>query len=148
MAAGQHMFTQGVYVVCAEHEGNTGGLTTAWAAEMSTGRVVICVGRQSYSRELILSSGAFGVSVLRSDQVEVARLFGTKSSRTIDKFREVGYHTAETGSPLLDDCALWLDCRVASVHEDGAVKFIIGQVVASDRVGESYDPLIYREVDY
>ena len=149
MAPGpQHPFTHGVYVVCAQDDGTRGGLTVAWAAEITTGRVVICVGKQSYTRELILSSGAFGLSVLRSDQLDVARRFGKRSSRTADKFDGIGWHTAETGSPLLDDCAVTLDCRVEGVHDDGSLKFIIGRVVATERVTEAYEPLIYREDDY
>ena len=109
---------------------------------------MICVGKQSTTRELILGSKAFGLSVLARDQVKVARAFGTRSSRDVDKFEGVSYHMAATGSPLLDDCALTLDCRVEAVHDDGTEKLIIGKVVAAERRKEQHEPLIYREEDY
>jgi flavin reductase (DIM6/NTAB) family NADH-FMN oxidoreductase RutF len=142
------MLVHGVNIVCAEHDGRRGGLAVAWATQVSTDRVLICVGRQSATRELILASGAFGLSVLATDQVDVARAFGRQSSRSVNKFEGLGYHTARTGSPLLDDCGLALDCQVDAVFDDGTHKLIVGAVVSAERRRETYEPLIYREEDY
>jgi flavin reductase (DIM6/NTAB) family NADH-FMN oxidoreductase RutF len=142
------MLTHGVYVVCAEHEGRRGGLACAWATQVATNAILICVGRQSATRELILGSEAFGLSVLTREQVEVGRLFGRSSSRGVDKFEKIGYHTAETGSPLLDNCAATLDCTVEAVHDLGTSKLIVGRIVAAERLLDEYEPLIYREEDY
>jgi len=142
------MLTHGVYIVSAQHEGRRGGLAVAWATQVGTNRILICVGKQSATRELILASRAFGLSVLTREQIDVARAFGTRSSRTVDKFEGIGYHTAETGSPLLDDCAATFDCKVGAVYDHGDQKFIVGHIVAAERLKETYEPLIYREEDY
>ena len=142
------MLTHGVYVVCAQHKGQRRGLAVAWATQVGADRLLICAGKQSATREWILASQAFGLSVLAKDQVKVARLFGRKSSRTVDKFESVGYHTAETGSPLLDDCIAAFDCRVEKVYEDNDHKLIIGRIVYAEFVKEQSEPLIYRSKDY
>lgn len=142
------MLNHGVNIVCAEHEGKRGGLAVAWATQVAIDQILICVGAQSATRELILASQAFGVSVLAREQLDIARVFGIQSSRSVDKFENVGYHTAETGSPLLDDCATALDCTVEVVHDLGTEKLIIGKVVAAEHPKEEYEPLIYREEDY
>lgn len=142
------MLAHGVNVVCARHEDRLGGLAVAWATQIATDYVLICVGKQSATRELILNSRAFGLSVLTKEQVELARAFGRRSSRDVDKFAGLDYHTAVTGSPLLDDCALTLDCRVAAVYDHADDKLIVGQIVAAERRTEEYEPLIYREDDY
>jgi 3-hydroxy-9,10-secoandrosta-1,3,5(10)-triene-9,17-dione monooxygenase reductase component len=142
------MLTHGVNVVCAQHDGRLGGLAVAWATQVSTDRVLICVGRQSATRELILGSQAFGLSVLTREQLDIARLFGRTCSRTTDKFEDITYHTAETGSPLLDDCAIALDCRVEVIHDLGTQKLIVGRVVSAERIRDAVEPLIYREEDY
>ena len=142
------MLTHGVYIVSAQHEGKRGGLAVAWATQLATNRILICVGKQSATRELILASRAFGLSVLTREQIDVARAFGTRSSRKVEKFEGIGYHTAETGSPLLDDCAATFDCRVEVVYDHGNQKLIVGQIVAAERRQETYEPLIYREKDY
>ena len=142
------MLTHGVYVVCAQHGGRRGGLAVAWATQVATNGILICVGAQSATRELILASQAFGLSVLTRDQLDVARVFGNRSSRDVDKFAGVGTHTAETGSPLLDDCAAAFDCRVEAVFDQDGQKLIVGRIVAAERLKEDYEPLIYREEDY
>lgn len=142
------MLTHGVNVVCAQHEGEKRGLAVAWATQLATDTVLISVGSQSATRELILESQAFGLSVLAKEQVDVARTFGTQSSRKVDKFKGLGTHTAETGSPLLDVCAIALDCKVEAVHDQGNAKLIIGRVLAAERLREEYEPLVYREEDY
>ncbi|MDI6809128.1 MAG: flavin reductase family protein [Candidatus Eisenbacteria bacterium] len=142
------MLAHGVNVVCAEHKGKRGGLAVAWATQVGTERVLICVGSQSATRKLILSSGAFGLSVLGRDQQKIAHLFGRYSSRDRNKFESIGWHTAETGSPLLDDCSVALDCRVEDVHERGDAKLIVGRIVSAERRRQGCEPLIYREEDY
>ena len=129
------MLTHGVYVVAAQHQGRRRGLAVAWATQIAT-------------RELILASKAFGLSVLTREQLGVARAFGTQSSRKVNKFEGLGYHTAKTGSPLLDDCAVTFDCRIEAVYDQDGQKLIVGHIVAAERLREEYEPLIYREEDY
>jgi len=142
------MLTHGVYVICAQHKGKLGGLAVAWATQVAKDRILICVGKQSATRELILASKAFGLSVLTQEQLAVARAFGTRSSRDVNKFEGISYHTDVTGAPLLDDCAATFDCRVQAVHDQGDEKLIVGEIVAAERIREHYEPLIYREEDY
>ena len=142
------MLVHGVNVVCAQHNGKHGGLTVAWATQVATECILICVGKQSATRELILNSGVFGLSVLAQEQADIARAFGKRSSRDVNKFEGVGWHTAETGSPLLDDCAMTLDCRVTAVHDHDDSKLIIGRIVVAEQLRADYEPLVYKEADY
>jgi flavin reductase (DIM6/NTAB) family NADH-FMN oxidoreductase RutF len=142
------MLAHGVNVVCAAHEGRQGGLAVAWATQVGVDRILICIGAQSATRELILGSGAFGLSLLARDQLGVARAFGTRSGHKVDKFVGYATHTAETGSPLLNDCASAFDCRVIAVHDLDRQKLIVGQIVSAERLRDEYEPLIYREEDY
>lgn len=142
------MLTHGVNVVAAQHEGRRAGLAVAWATQVATNGILICVGKQSATRELILASEAFGLSVLTREQLDVARVFGTQSSRDVDKFEGLAWHTELTGSPLLDDCALAFDCKVEAVYDLGGQKLIVGGIVAAERIKQDYEPLIYRQEDY
>ncbi len=142
------MLTHGVNIVAAQHNAERRGLAVAWATQAATDRIVIAVGAHSATRELILESKAFGLSVLAKEHLGIARLFGTASSRDIDKFEKVSYHTAETGSPLLDECARAVDCRVEAVHDCDRTKLIVGRIVAAEQRMEEFEPLIYRQEDY
>jgi flavin reductase (DIM6/NTAB) family NADH-FMN oxidoreductase RutF len=143
------MLTHGVNVVTARQEDRLAGLAVAWATQTATDRILICVGSQSATRGLILGSGAFGLSVLKREQLQIARTFGRKSSRDVDKFAGLGHHAAETGSPLLDDCIAAFDCRVESVHDqDGGSKLIVGRIVHAELNQKEAEPLLYKEEDY
>ncbi len=142
------MLTHGVYVVCAQHQGKQGGLAVAWATQVGSNAILICVGQQSATRELILASSSFGLSVLTRDQVEVGRRFGSGSSRRVNKLEGVAYHTGQTGSPLLDDCAMAFDCEVREVYDLGTQKLIVGHILSAERFRDEYQPLIYKEEDY
>ncbi len=144
----QDMLTHGVNVVAAEDAGKRRGLAVAWATQVAKDRVVISVGEHSATRELILASKAFGLSVLRRDQLEVARRFGTQSSRDVDKFEGIGFHAGETGSPLLDECGAAFDCVVDAVYDQGWQKLIVGRIVGAEFAEEEYEPLLYRQGDY
>jgi flavin reductase (DIM6/NTAB) family NADH-FMN oxidoreductase RutF len=142
------MLTHGVHVVCAQHQGKRGGLAVAWATQVGSNAILICVGQQSATRELILASSSFGLSVLARDQLDLARRFGSGSSRRVDKFEGLACHTAQTGSPLLDDCALAFDCEVREVFELGTQRLIVGHIVSAECLRDQYEPLIYKEEDY
>ena len=138
----------GVNIVTAACKSDYRGLAVAWATQLATDRILICVGSQSSTREYIIASQAFGVCVLRKGQLELARLFGLKSSTEIDKFEGLAVHTAQTDSPLLDDCAHTCDCKVDSVFEDGSHKLFVGRIVGVQKISQNYEPLIYQEEDY
>jgi flavin reductase (DIM6/NTAB) family NADH-FMN oxidoreductase RutF len=142
------MLTHGVNIICAQYEGKLGGLAVAWATQIDTDYILICVGSQSATREFILKSRAFGLSVLVKGQEDVAKMFGGQSSRKVDKFKGIGYHTDKTGSPLLNDCAATFDCQVEKVYDHDDTKLIIGRIVAAEFLKKKYDPLVYREKDY
>jgi len=149
METSHDMLAHGVYIVTARHDGKQAGMACAWATQLAKDKVLACIGVQSWTRDLILASGAFGLSVLAKDQADIGRRFGTSSSKDTDKFAGIETHTSVTGSPLLKDCGMWLDCRVEQVFDpDPTHKIIVGKVVATGRPRPKYERLIYIEEEY
>ena len=143
------LLAHGVTVVSAQHEGRVGGLAVAWATQVSPKRILICVGKQSTTRELILGSGAFTVNALRTDQLEVARRFGKGHSAQTDKFEGIPWHAGDSGAPVLDDCAAWFECRVVDTFElDDGHLLLIGEIAAGEVREPDAERLIYRQSDY
>jgi flavin reductase (DIM6/NTAB) family NADH-FMN oxidoreductase RutF len=142
------ILTHGVNVVCAHHNGRSSGLTVAWATQVAANRILICLGKQSATRDLVVASRAFGLSVLTAQQLNITHHFGTQTSCTVSKLEGVWYHTGETGSPLLDDCAVTLDCRVHKVFDLDSAKLVVGEIVAAEQIVDEYEPLIYHQDDY
>jgi len=150
MQLSRDMLTHGVYVVAARHRRKRGAMTLSWATQAGRDRIIICVGPQSDTRQLILDSRAFGLSVLRSDQLELAKRFSKGCSAKQDKMSGVPFEIRDTGSPLLRDSAAAFDCLVESVYgqERRGFKLIVGRIVLAQLPAAPYEPLLYREEDY
>lgn len=141
----------GVSIVTASHDGRAAGLAVAWATQVASDRVLICVGSQSHTRELILASGWFGMSLLRADQSDLAALFGRTSSLKVDKFAGLAIFDGEHGMPLLTDSAGSLECEVVDVFttgKDGIDRLIIGRIVACYNYQSDAERLVYHSEDY
>ena len=138
----------GVFVVTTKDGETFNGMTAAWITRVSfePPLLVVSIGTGRYSHELISSSGVFAVNVLAKGQARLGKHFGFKTGRTVNKLESIPFVQGETGSPILEGIAAYLDCRVRSTHEAGDHTLFIGETVAS----EVYDrtPLPYRHEDF
>ncbi len=143
------LLTHGVYVVTARQEGKTAGLAVAWATQVSSEELLICVGSKSATRPLIEQSASFGLSVLRADQLDMARTFGWHHSDEVNKFAGIAFHTRQSGAPLLNDCVAVFDCRVEKTVElEGGQKLFLARILDGEVFEPEAERLIYRAEDY
>jgi flavin reductase (DIM6/NTAB) family NADH-FMN oxidoreductase RutF len=108
--------------------------------------VLISVGQEPTSNALLQASGAYAVNFLRDDQRELSDRFAGRLGET-DRFAGLTTHTAATGTPILEDCLAWLDCRVVSTQVVSDHTLYIGEVVAAGVHGPGR-PLLYWGADY
>ena len=89
--------------------------------------VAVCPAKTSVSWPAIEASGAFCASVLSQDQEAVARRFAQSGA---DKFAGIEWRPSPaTGSPLLDNAAAWIDCRIYNRFEAGDHLLVLGEVL-------------------
>jgi 3-hydroxy-9,10-secoandrosta-1,3,5(10)-triene-9,17-dione monooxygenase reductase component len=94
--------------------------------------VAVCVGKASTSWPAIEAGGSFCANVLAEGQEDLARRFALTGG---DKFAGIGWSPAPTtGSPLLDDVAAWIDCRVYERYEAGDHWLVLGEVLELSEV--------------
>jgi flavin reductase (DIM6/NTAB) family NADH-FMN oxidoreductase RutF len=98
------------------------------------------------SAEVLKDSAAYAVNFLSEDQHDLSDRFAGRLGE-VDRFEGLTTHRAATGSPILDDCLAWLDCRVVSTQVVGDHTLYIGEVVAAG-VNGSGKPLLYWNADY
>jgi 3-hydroxy-9,10-secoandrosta-1,3,5(10)-triene-9,17-dione monooxygenase reductase component len=84
------------------------------------------VDRKSTSWPRISPVGAFCVSVLAADQVELSRRFAISNS---DKFSGVPWHRAPSGHPVIEGSVAWVDCALGVETEAGDHVFVLGRVL-------------------
>jgi len=107
-------------------------------------RVVIQIYKANYSWELIQHSGALALNFLRPDQLQLIKDFGLVSGLDGDKLSEVAHRSGLTGSPILQNCWGYLDCRVINAMDGGDMTCFLGEVVDGGTVSES-EPLWWPE---
>ena len=130
----------GVCVVTARVGDEFRGLTASSLVSISIEPPLVLVGleRESATRQAVLESGAFNVSVLTRGQEFIADRFAGRAP-AVD-WRTLPHRIGKNGIPLLEGCAAWLECRLAQSHAAGDHDICVGEVEAAE-VG-SGDPLI------
>ncbi|HEY0738226.1 MAG TPA: flavin reductase family protein [Herpetosiphonaceae bacterium] len=139
-------FASGVTVVTVCREGTCHGITVSSFCSLSLEPplVLICIDRRYTSHEKIQQSEAFAINILAEDGEWLSRHF---ASRADDKFAKVGYHTGESGAPLLDEALATIECRLVDQFPGGDHTIFVGQVLATSAQDEGR-PLLYFRSGY
>ena len=93
-------------------------MAAAWSTpvEFTPPRIAIVVDKATWSRELIESSGTFGICVPAAAFVDLTYAVGSMSGRDKDKFEALNIQAIrgrELGVPLLEaSFVAWLECRL------------------------------------
>jgi ferric-chelate reductase [NAD(P)H] len=107
--------------------------------------VAVIINRMNYTHELIMSSGIFGVSVLKdSTPFPFIGLFGFKSGRDVNKFEKTEYFMGPNGCPLVTEHVLGvMEVKVKNHLDVGTHTVFIGEVAFSKSIDEGR-PLTYE----
>lgn len=126
-----------VLVTSADGDGRN-VMAAAWSmpVEFTPPRIAVVIDKKTYTRELVASSGAFGICIPGTALVDLTYAVGSCSGRDVDKFEKFGIATRPgpvLGLPLLEDgCAAWLECRLLpEPHTEDAYDTCFGEVVAA-----------------
>lgn len=142
-------WSAGVTVVTAMYEGQRHGMTVNSFTSISLEPAMITISLQSGSRtrELIMKSRAFGLTILSAEQMQISNIFAGRIAGVEDRFADLQTETLATGSPLIVGGLAWLDCRVAQTFDVGMNTLFIAEVLAARGDG-SGEPLIYHSRRY
>jgi flavin reductase (DIM6/NTAB) family NADH-FMN oxidoreductase RutF len=149
LRAAMRAWTTGVTVVTATYNGVTHGMTVNSFASISLEPALITISLQRTSRthELVAKTGAFGLTILSTEQQAISDLFAGRADNSGDRFANVKTKTLITGAPLIEGGLAWMDCRVVHTYDGGMNTLFIGEVVSARSEGES-TPLIYHNRSY
>jgi flavin reductase (DIM6/NTAB) family NADH-FMN oxidoreductase RutF len=92
----------------------------------------------------IRDAGRFCVNVLGEDQQDLCGRFAAKGG---DRFADVRWRRAPSGSPILDGVHAWIDCELDRVAPYGDHWFVTGRVTALG-VERRYGPLVFYRGGY
>lgn len=140
-------FPTGVVVVTGlDRAGQPAGLAVGsfTSVSLEPPLVAFLPHRDSTSWPRIRESGAFCVNVLSADQEAVSRTFATHGQ---DKFADLSWRPAGSGSPVLDGILAYIDCEVEAVHEAGDHWIVLGRVRELDVLSTAL-PLVFFQGGY
>jgi flavin reductase (DIM6/NTAB) family NADH-FMN oxidoreductase RutF len=141
---------QGVYVVTTRFEDLANGMTAAWVSQVSLNPLLIMtsIAPSRYSHRLIRDSGIFAINVLDSSQVELAKRFGYKSGRKVDKLAGLEWISAATGAPVLPQAYAYFDLKLVDTCNAGDHTLFVGEVVEAKILHPQAQPLVFKKSDF
>jgi flavin reductase (DIM6/NTAB) family NADH-FMN oxidoreductase RutF len=139
--------TTGVYVVGVAHGGRSNAFTAAWVTQVSFEPllVALAVNPKNLSYALLKQSGAFVLNMLRRDQLELARHFGTQSGRERDKLSGQRWRLGTLGAPILQDAAAYLECRMTGATPAGDHELVLGRAIRGEVIDDTAEVMVYAQ---
>ena len=129
-----------VFVLTAADGGRCNGQIVSWVMPATivpqVPRLLVGVGRMTYTRELIEASRKFALTLLGEDQWPWVPHFGFRSGRDVDKFATVPFKHGVTGSPLLPGVVGYLECQVRAALDAGAHFFYLADILEGKLVSD------------
>jgi len=108
-------------------------------------KVAICLNKNNLTHEFIEESNLFTISILSKEApLTFIGLFGFKSGRDVDKFKDVNYFLGEkTNIPIVKDYTVaFIECKVLDKLDVGTHTLFVGEVLNCGILSEE-EPMTY-----
>ncbi|MBB3359992.1 MULTISPECIES: flavin reductase family protein [unclassified Novosphingobium] len=125
-----------VAIIASAQDDDAGGLVaTAWSSLCADPPMLLaCVNRSASAHDLILSTGAFGLSLLSAqDSAVVGQFAGKAALAGKDRFAPGLWRRGPAGQPLLESATVAFECALEATHSHGTHTILIGKVGAMHR---------------
>ncbi len=124
------------------------GMTAnAWSEGTEPPIVLVTLNRRSETYRRIKSSGVFAASLLSEIQKDLALRFARSNKQDSKIFEGLAYRVESTGSPILEGCVAFFDCRVEGFYPFGNYDIVTGEAQACG-IGFSDRPLVYYDARF
>ena len=124
------------FIISVSKNGKPSGMIASWVMQTSfePPLLTVSVGKSRHTFNLIKSSKEFVVAAPNKKMEKALMIFGSKSGRDTDKFKEAKLKTAKAKlikSPILIDATLNYECKLVKSLETGDHVIFVGKVVAA-----------------
>lgn len=141
-----HKISYGMYIVCSKNNDKFNGqiANTVFQTTSEPPMIAVSICSQNLTHEYISTSKVFTVSILsQATPMTFIGLFGFKSGRILDKFKDTGYRFDKTGAPIvLDNSIGYLEAQVIDSLNCKTHTIFIGRVVSAEII-DTAEPMTY-----
>jgi flavin reductase (DIM6/NTAB) family NADH-FMN oxidoreductase RutF/rubredoxin len=128
----------GLYLVSSVKDGKFNGqiANSMFQVTSEPSTIAISINKENLTHAYIQASRIFSVSILsEAAPMTFIGLFGFKSGRDVDKFKDVKYRIGKTGAPIvLDHAVAYLEVKLIKEMECGSHTIFVGEVVDYDNI--------------
>lgn len=144
-------FATGVTVITVNHHGVKHGMTANAFSSVSLNPplILISVDKKANMHELLTEGEAFCVNILAEHHQDWSGWWAGKAPKDGDQFANIPHSTKATGSPVLDECVGYIDCKVWARYEGGDHTLFLGEVQeAAVSEDQGLRPLLFFSSKY
>ena len=142
------IFATGVTVVTLESEELYGMTANAFSSlSLDPPLILICVAKTASMHTALAGTSSFAVNILGENQEDISTLFA-KHGRMEEPLGGTPYHTGVLGTPILDGCIAFAECKIRDQFPGGDHTIIVGEVVDFASNNSDDDPLLFFKGKY
>ena len=125
------MIPYGIYVLTADDgKGNVAAATVNWVTQTAFAPpLVVGVKTDSGAYQIVKNTKSFALNMLGKEQKGAAFAFFKPTKLEDGKLSGFAIHKGTTGAPILGAAPAAVECRVASIVEQGDHHIVVGEVV-------------------
>jgi flavin reductase (DIM6/NTAB) family NADH-FMN oxidoreductase RutF len=142
------IFATGITVVTLESEELYGMTANAFSSlSLDPPLILVCVAKTASMHAALSDTSSFAVNILGENQDDISTLFA-KHGRREEPLGGTPYHTGILGTPILDDCIAFVECKLRDQFPGGDHTIVVGEVVDFNLNDSSVDPLLFFKGRY
>jgi flavin reductase (DIM6/NTAB) family NADH-FMN oxidoreductase RutF len=135
-------------ITAADADDQLSGMIITWVSPAGLvpdqKRIMMALSPTNHTTQVLLKETRFAIHLLRKSQVSLVPIFGTKSSRDVNKFENVEY-ILEDGLPIIAGTCGWMIGKVVSTMEAGD-RIIVLADIEQDEATQEQDPLYVHDI--
>jgi flavin reductase (DIM6/NTAB) family NADH-FMN oxidoreductase RutF len=114
--------------------------TSFTSASLHPPLLAVCLDSLSQTRQAVLETAAFNLSILERSQEFLAERFAGRAPLVDPAWRDVPHWLGGNGLPIPEGCVAWFECELREVWPAGDHDIVLGEVIAAGR--EAGEPLV------
>ena len=148
------MMPYGFYSITSKTDDDVNAMVANWVTQVSfePRQVAAVIQKTCHTHGLIEQSGVFAINIFRKEDAEAIKPFTKGRAKNPDKMKDASFQPApETGCPVLEGSAAYLECRVVRIIDAGGDHdIIVGEVVGAEvfKTGDAAESLSLTDLGW